>query len=192
MKTSLILALAALLLSGCGPNESADAAAGDDPAPTRAAQPTSSSDETPSVLSVTGAESMDFDYAPRFSCIRDKATILTMTQSPRFAMYFPASVEPGTYELAEYDANADPAYVEGKAVVTFTGAVQRGSGSTYGNFYFKPVEGQVIIESMPSARGEYFVADLNATLDDGDGASVTLAGRLNIEETGSMSMDCQR
>jgi len=112
-------------------------------------------------------------------------------QSPSFDLYLPAGIEPGRYSLAEYDANADPRYVEGKAVVTFRGEVRSGSGGTYGNFYFKPVDGEVVIERMPSGRGEYFTARVDASLSDADGEVIELSGDLDIKETGSTSLDCQ-
>jgi len=187
MKHPLIALLAALVLAGCG-----SAAGPDSPASSPAGSPaTSSPDDALNVISVRGAETLEFDSTLRFGCVRDMASVLTMTQSPKFMLYLPSGINAGRYELARYDANADPLYVDGKAVVTFTGAVQRGSGSTYGAFYFQPVDGALTIERMPGARGERFVADLDATLNDKDGASVTLTGRIDIEETGSMSMDCR-
>lgn len=192
MKHPLIALLATLVLTGCGPDAGTAASATENPASSSADSPeTSSPSDALNVLSVRGAETLDFDTTLRFGCVRDMASVLTMTQSPKFMLYLPSGIDPGRYELARYDANADPVYVDGKAVVTFTGPVQRGSGSTYGNFYFQPVDGALTIERMPGARGERFVADLDATLNDSDGASVTLTGRIDIEETGSMSMDCR-
>lgn len=191
MKHSLIAVLAAVVLTGCGPDPDTATSGPEPPASSPTSPPeTSSPSDALNVLAVRGAETMDFDATLRFGCRTDTASVLTMTQSPRFMMYLPSSIEPGHYGLAEYNANADPQYVDGKAVVTFTGAVQRGSGSTYGNFYFEPVEGELIIERMPGGRSERFIADLDATLADGDGATVTLTGRIDIEETGSMSMNC--
>lgn len=187
------LALCIGLIAGCGQDTNPGTPNADDRGGSGSGSASQAADPqaAPAPLSVTGAETMELDYTLRFSCVRDTVSILTMTQSPRFTMFLPSTIEAGSYALADYDANADPKYVENKAVVTFTGAVQRGSGSTYGNVYFKSVDGELIIERMPEGRGDRFVADLDATLADGDGATVNLTGRIDIEETGSMTMDCQ-
>ena len=185
MKPAAIFATAAILLAACGHDETADAEALEPRNSTSKPQP------EPFLLNVTGAETIEFDATPLFGCVRDQIHIMTMTQAPRLDIYLPAGIGPGRYPLAEYDANADPRYVEGKAVVTFRGEVRPGSGSTYGNLYFKPVDGELVIERMPAGRGEFFTARVDVGLSDADGEAIQLTGDVDIKDSGSTSLDCQ-
>ena len=199
----LLIFVMALSLAACGgsSDEGDDAATtGDDDTTTTTSTDAATDEvdtedaseaETDFVLTVSGAENFEFEEAVRFSCVEDTMTVTSFTQAPKLDIYLPSSVQPGTYTLADFDPNSEQSYVEGAAVVGFSGEVVSGSGSTYGDFYFQNSSGELVITEVPAAIGERFVAELNATLEDGDGDAVTLTGSFDLEETGSVSMGCE-
>ena len=182
MKLNRVLALMLLILmTGCSQQGEAESNSPEAPEPTGA---------TSSTLTLSGNEIPDFKFDPRFSCVNDQIFIQTMSHSPKFDLYLPATIQPGTYSLARYDASSDPVYRDNQAVVAFTGPFEPGSGRSRGRFYFIPVDGSVEIEQIPRAEGEFFTARLDATLSGSDEHTVTLQAVLNIEDTGFMTSAC--
>lgn len=143
------------------------------------------------VLSVSGDQSFEFEGNPVLGCVEDTMSLQTMTQSPKIFVILPSTVTPGTYPLADYDANADPNYVEGSAVVHITGEFGTGSSSNRGEFYFQDAAGELIIETVPAAPGEQFVASLSGELSDSDGESITFNTEFNFVSSSFNFMDCQ-
>jgi|GEM_PF-3286060 len=143
------------------------------------------------VVTISGAEEFTFEQDIKFGCVEDLIHIQTFTQSPKFDLYLPASIEAGTYALADFDANSAVSYVEGEAVLSISGNLVPGSGSGYGSFYFQNSEGQLVIESMPAAAGEYFAATISGTLQNSDGETITVDATLNLEAESSLMLDCQ-
>jgi hypothetical protein len=180
----------ASLLTGCGDDD----ASADRATPPGIASPNAaatSADAASWTISVTGAESLEIDMEPRFGCTNDQVHVLTMSQSPRFDLYLPAAIEPGRYPLARFDANADPSFVAGHAVVSVTGNIVPGSGSGYGPFYFQPQGGEITIERMPGGPGEFLTASIQATLASNDSETIDLDAELNLKASGMMMMNCQ-
>lgn len=191
----LSVILLSFLLVACSdsdapPTETAPAAT---EGSTRSNDPVAASgDISPSwTLTVTGAETLDLDIEPRFGCSDEQVHVLTMSQSPRFDLYLPAAIEPGTYPLARFDPNVQPSFVAGHGVVSLTGAIVRGSGRSYGTFYSIPEAGEITIERMPSEAGDFFSAELAATLASRDGDTIELRGELNLQASGMMLMNCR-
>ena len=111
----ILLAAAAIGLFGCGEDTS-----NDNPLPTKPVEEKKASNET-SVVRISGAENFEFEQKVVFGCVNDLIHIQTFTQSPKFSLYLPADVTPGTYELADFNANSNVSYVPGKAVVAVSG-----------------------------------------------------------------------
>lgn len=134
---------------------------------------------------ITGAEEFEFSYSPLYGCTEDAVMITTMTQAPKLDIYLPANIQPGTYPLADFDANANPTYAEGVAVISITGSI---TDDGY-DFYYKNVDGELVIETVPTQAGEGFVATLKGTLDDNDGDTITVDGTFNLLD--DMIMGCE-
>ena len=195
-----LLMVMVVMLAACGSSSDTEDAPADDTADETVEETVQTEDDTPQedtpqedepfVLTVTGAETFEFEADPLYSCVNDQIQITTFTQSPKLDIYLPSSIEPGTYALADFDSSAETSYVDGMAVIAVTGEVISGSGSTYGSFYFTNGTGELVIESVPSELGERFVATFDVTLENGDGETINATGNLDLLESGSASMDC--
>ena len=206
MLTRLIVVLVLLVsLAACGTDSAPDD--GDVAEDTPVAEQDTTTDDADSadtdeasdeegetfLLTLSGDETLTFDDNPSFGCVRDLASFQTFTQSPKVEIYLPSDVEPGTYDLADFDANREPRYVEGAAVVTVTGDVSARDedGATRGRFYFQNSTGTLTLEAMPTALDERFIASVDGTLEDRNGNTVNVTIDIDVVNDGSTTLDCQ-
>lgn len=194
MIRSISLMLLFVMLTACGTADTTDTTASDaDDTAVATSETVTETDDADTdgetVVRISGAEDFVFEQDLTFGCVEDRIHIQTFSQSPKLDLYLPASIEEGTYQLADYDANSDPIYVEGQAVLAISGETNSDGER---DFYFQNNEGQLDIQSMPSDTGEFFVATLNGTLrNSGDDATITIDAELNIEVESFLLMDCQ-
>jgi len=145
------------------------------------------------LLTLSGDETLTFDDNPSFGCVRDLAAFQTFTQSPKVEIYLPSDVEPGTYDLADFDANREPLYVEGAAVVAVTGDVSARDedGAVRGRFYFQNSTGTLTLEAIPTDLDERFIASVDGTLEDRNGNTVNVTIDIDVVNDSSTTLDCQ-
>ena len=144
-----------------------------------------------SLIKVSGAENFTFKNQPKFSCRDDVIYVMTMTASPKFELYLSSKANEDTLELADYDANRSSNYVQGKAVVALSGNFVKGSGSSYGKFYFMNSKGKVTVNNVPTKKGEIFKAVVKATLQSSDGKTIDVDADLNLVADGYLMQNCQ-
>ncbi|MEO1288527.1 MAG: hypothetical protein AAFV93_12225, partial [Chloroflexota bacterium] len=166
MLRSIALLLLMFMLVACGSESTdTDTSANDtDNNVTTSSETTTESSETEndeasdgeSIISISGAEEFIFEQELSFGCAEDLIHIQTFSQAPKFDLYLPASVETGTYDLADFDSNSETSYVEGQAVLSISGKISEGDFT----FYFQNSDGQLEITSMPSDVGELKLSDI--------------------------------
>jgi hypothetical protein len=144
-------------------------------------------DEGTFVLSVTGAETLEWEEDLVVGCVEDLFSIQTFTMSPKLDVYMPANIQPGTYPLAQFDANSEISYVEGSVVVAITGDFNEGRG----DFYFMNPSGEFIIEAMPTAAGERFAGSFTVELTDRDGDVINASASIDVMSNSFNFLDCQ-
>lgn len=137
-------------------------------------------------LEVTGEETFNFDQAPVFLCRDNEFIITTFSQSPKFDMYLASDIETGTYPLADFNSSAEQSHIDGSAVVSIVGEMEDGTS----DFYFVDNQGELVIEVIPSAPGEQFVANLTGTLANNDGEAIDISVIFNLESSASNFLDC--
>jgi len=157
---------------------------------TEKSQTSGKSNSSKSLIKVSGAENFTFKNEPIFSCREGVIYVMTMTASPKFEMYLSSKEGEGTLELSDYDANRTSKYVEGKAVVALSGNFVKGSGSSYGKFYFKNSKGKITVKQVPTKKGETFKAEVKATLHSSDGKIINVDADLNIITDGYLMQNC--
>jgi len=199
LKRTLMMMLVALFLAACGGSAETDTNTDEGSNDAEVAETTTddadeeeADDAEPSfILSVTGAETFDFEGTPIFGCAEDEISLQTFTQSPKLTISLPANIQPGTFPLADYDANASPSYIEDLAVIHINGEVSSNPGSTRGKLYFINAQGELIIDTVPSAPGEQFVATLNGELSTSDGETISFSSDFDFATNSFYFMDCQ-
>lgn len=193
MNQSIIILILLCLLTACGSsNESADNSQQNNKNSTKSQSSSKRKSNTAkSLIKVSGAENFTFKNEPKFTCRDDVIHVMTMTNAPKFELYLSSKTSEGTLELVDYDANERFNSDEGKAILALSGNFVKGSGSSYGDFYFTNSKGQVTVLKMPTEKGETFKAKIKASLQSSGGEIVNIDADLNLIADGYLMQNCR-
>jgi len=190
MNRLIIILILFCFLTACGGSDENAENTQQNTKSTETSQTSGKSNASKSLIKVSGAENFTFKNEPKFSCREGVIYVMTMTNSPKFELYLSSKAGESTLELADYDANQTRKYVDGKAVVALSGNFVKGSGSSYGKFYFKNSKGQVTVNKFPTKKGEDFKAEVKATLHSSDGKVINVDADLNLIADGYLMQNC--